>query len=65
MEKNENRPCPKCKIIMAFQSTDGLYICIDPNCGYTEYVEDEDTAENDEFRCPHCGKVIDDDELPI
>lgn len=62
----EQKECPDCGVIMRY--SEGVYSCLDPECGYVEDVEeveeeeDEDTTED--FTCPHCGKIIDEDDLP-
>ena len=55
------KECPECAIIMSFKEEEGLYICLDPECGYTEYLEEEEQEEDEEVeekKCPHCGEVI-------
>lgn len=61
---SEQRSCPDCSVIMGF--ADGVYFCLDPECGYTEQEEEEQEEEDDEevFRCPHCSHVIEEGDLP-
>ena len=64
------KDCPDCSMPMALDTEDFLYYCTDPECGYTEYCEDGKPAEqveeeeSEDFLCPHCHKVIAEEQLP-
>ena len=63
----EQRSCPDCGMIMGFDTQDSVYSCVDPDCGYVEYLEGEEpeqAEEEEEFRCPHCQKEIPEELLP-
>lgn len=64
----EQKDCPDCGAILGFDKDEGLYYCLDTDCGYTETCEDgkgvNDIEEDTEFHCPHCNKIIDEDDLP-
>jgi ribosomal protein S27AE len=65
------KECPECGEAMAFSSDDFLYYCTISDCGFTEVCEDGNPPEEvgeiedeEAYFCPHCGKQIDEDELP-
>ena len=65
------KDCPDCSMPMALDTNDFIYYCTDQECGYTEYCEDGKPAEaieqeedEEEYRCPHCQKVIAEELLP-
>ena len=57
----EQRACPDCAVVMGF--ADGVYFCLDPECGYTEVEEEEEEEEEEGYRCPHCKRVIEEGDL--
>ena len=59
--QTEKKFCPDCGCIMVLDFDEESYYCIDPNCSYEEDVEQE---EDDEYRCPHCRRVIEEEDLP-
>lgn len=65
------KECPDCGLTLSLDTNDFLYYCTDVDCGYTEYCEDGNPPEKDEeeeaseeFRCPHCGEIINEEQLP-
>ena len=64
MTQIEQRTCPDCGMIMAYDEHDEVYSCLDPDCGYTEDLNDEEAEEEEVFRCPHCQKEIAEELLP-
>lgn len=61
---SKEKECPDCGVIMGY--SDGVFACLDPDCGYVELEEQEETEDEDEevYRCPHCKRIIEEEELP-
>ena len=65
------KECPDCGMLLKLDTEQFTFYCPDQECGYTEYCEDGNPAgeeqeleEDTEYHCPHCGKTIEEDDLP-
>ena len=64
------KECPDCGMPMLLNTEEFIFFCADEECGYTEYCEDNKDAEDNEiedeqeFRCPHCHQIIEEELLP-